>query len=216
MRSKATLRQKKKTHSSPPSRFFSPHPLTHPIKGAGGRLRKPDYDKVPTACFVQPPLAACGLTEEEGAARVERALNGAAVDGEGKASSSSSPTPSYDIFVSKFRPMRNTLSGRNESTLMKMIVDSATDEVVGCHMVRYFFISIFFFNLFSSFFFSLRKRNLKKTLQVGPDAPEIMQGIAVAMRCRARKADFDGTVGIHPSAAEEFVTMRTRTRRVGK
>ena len=60
-----------------------------------------------------------------------------------------------------------------------------------------------------------RKQNTKQNGQVGPDAPEIMQGIAVAMRCRARKADFDGTVGIHPSAAEEFVTMRTRTRKVG-
>ena len=113
-----------------------PHPSSSPPltqkTGAGGRLKKPDYDRVPTACFVQPPLASCGLTEEEVAARVEAAKDGD--DGKGKASSS--PSPSFDVFVSKFRPMRNTLSGRNESTLMKMIVDSATDEVVGCHMVR--------------------------------------------------------------------------------
>ena len=79
--------------------------------------------------------------------------------------------------------MKNTLSGRDEQTLMKLIVQSATGEVVGAHMV-------------------------------GPDAPEIMQGISIAMKCGARKADFDATVGIHPSAAEEFVTMRTPTRTV--
>ena len=111
--------------SSPPLLLPSSYKKT----GAGGRLKKPDYDRVPTACFVQPPLASCGLTEEEVAARVEAAKDGD--DGKGKASSS--PSPSFDVFVSKFRPMRNTLSGRNESTLMKMIVDSATDE---CHMVR--------------------------------------------------------------------------------
>ena len=78
---------------------------------------------------MQPPLASCGLTEEEAAARVEAAADGGSKE-------KASPSPSFDVFVSKFRPMRNTLSGRNESTLMKMIVDSATDEVVGCHMVR--------------------------------------------------------------------------------
>lgn len=190
--------------------------LLHILKtiGAGGRLKKPDYDRVPTACFVQPPLAACGLTEEEAAARVEAAAKDD--DGNGNGNGGDKASPSFDVFVSKFRPMRNTLSGRNESTFMKMIVDAATDEVVGCHMVR-FFVEYFLF-LFFHFCFSYvqkKKTQKKKTFQVGPDAPEIMQGIAVAMRCRARKADFDGTVGIHPSAAEEFVTMRTRTRKVG-
>jgi glutathione reductase (NADPH) len=128
----------------------------------GARLTRPSYSKIATACFVQPPLAACGLTEEAAIARLAGPV---------------------DIYVSAFKPMRNTLSGRDERTLMKLVVDGETDEVVGAHMV-------------------------------GPDAPEIMQGIAIAMRCGARKADFDGTVGIHPSAAEEFVTMRTRARRV--
>ena len=111
---------------------FPPPPPSKKHKGAGGRLKKPDYENVPTACFVQPPLAACGLTEEEVTARVESSSS----EGDGGEKASSSSSQSYDIFVSKFRPMRNTLSGRNEATLMKMIVDSATDEVVGCHMVR--------------------------------------------------------------------------------
>jgi glutathione reductase (NADPH) len=74
--------------------------------------------------------------------------------------------------------MKNTLSGRQEQTYMKLVVSSATDKVVGAHMM-------------------------------GPDAAEIMQGIAIAVKMGATKADFDAVVGIHPSAAEEFVTMRT-------
>jgi glutathione reductase (NADPH) len=74
--------------------------------------------------------------------------------------------------------MKHTLSGRDERTLMKLIVDDDTDRVVGVHMV-------------------------------GPDAGEIVQGIAIALKCGATKAQFDATVGIHPTAAEEFVTLRT-------
>ena len=74
--------------------------------------------------------------------------------------------------------MKNTLSGRQEQTYMTLVVSSATDKVVGVHMM-------------------------------GPDAAEIMQGIAIAVKMGATKADFDAVVGIHPSAAEEFVTMRT-------
>jgi glutathione reductase (NADPH) len=81
------------------------------------------------------------------------------------------------IFISRFRPMKHTLSGRDERTMMKLIVDKATDKVLGCHMV-------------------------------GDDAPEIIQGLAVALKCGATKAQFDATIGIHPTAAEEFVTMR--------
>lgn len=88
-----------------------------------------------------------------------------------------------DVYVSRFRPMRNTLSGRDEKTLMKMIVHVPTDIVVGCHMV-------------------------------GPDAAEIMQGLGVALKCKATKAQFDSTVGIHPSAAEEWVTMSAPARRI--
>ncbi|HET8709968.1 MAG TPA: glutathione-disulfide reductase [Spongiibacteraceae bacterium] len=47
---------------------------------------------------------------------------------------------------------------------------------------------------------------------VGPDAAELIQGLAVAMSAGATKAHFDATLGIHPSAAEEFVTMRTAAR----
>lgn len=128
----------------------------------GNRPTMPVHEKIASAVFIKPPLATCGLTEQQAQARL---------------------TGDIDVFVSKFKPMKNTLSGRDEKTLMKLIVKVDTDEVVGCHMV-------------------------------GDDAPEIMQGIAVAMKCNATKAQFDATVGIHPTAAEELVTMRQRTRRI--
>ena len=78
--------------------------------------------------------------------------------------------------------MKNTLSGRDERTLMKLVVDARSDRVLGCHML-------------------------------GPDAPEIIQGVAIAVKCGATKRQFDQTVGIHPSAAEEFVTMREKAVR---
>jgi glutathione reductase (NADPH) len=84
-----------------------------------------------------------------------------------------------DVYASRFRPLKHTLSGRDESTMMKTIVDAETDRVVGCHMV-------------------------------GADAPEIIQGLAIALKCGATKAHFDQTIGIHPTAAEEFVTMREK------
>ncbi len=113
-----------------------------------------DYANIPSAVFSQPPVSVVGLTEAE--ARENHKVR---------------------IFVSRFRPMKHTLSGRKEYTMMKMIVDKDTDKVLGCHMV-------------------------------GDDAPEIIQGLAVALKCGATKAQFDSTVGIHPTAAEEFVTMR--------
>ena len=79
--------------------------------------------------------------------------------------------------------MRNTLSGREERTFMKMLVHIDTDRVIGCHMV-------------------------------GPDAAEMMQGLGIALKCGATKAMFDSTVGIHPSAAEEWVTMSAPARQV--
>ena len=82
-----------------------------------------------------------------------------------------------DVYRSSFRPMKHTLTGRDETTMMKLIVERATDRVLGCHMV-------------------------------GPDAREITQGLAIALKCGATKAQFDATIGIHPTAAEEFVTMR--------
>ena len=87
------------------------------------------------------------------------------------------------VYTSSFNPMKNSISKRQEKTVMKLVVDSETDKVLGASMC-------------------------------GPDAPEIIQGMAVALKCGATKATFDSTVGIHPSAAEEFVTMRTLTRRV--
>ena len=85
------------------------------------------------------------------------------------------------IFQSDFRPMKHTLSGRDERSLMKLIVEAASDRVVGLHMV-------------------------------GPDAGEIVQGMAIAIQMGATKADFDRTIGIHPTAAEEFVTLREPVR----
>lgn len=118
--------------------------------------------QIPSAVFCQPPLATVGMTEEEAVQKLSGEL---------------------DIYVSKFRPMKNTLTGRDEKTFMKMIVHVPSDKVVGCHMV-------------------------------GPDGPEIMQGLGVALKCGATKAQFDSTVGIHPSAAEEWVTMSTPARRI--
>ena len=119
-----------------------------------------DHGDVPSAVFSQPPIGTVGLTEEE--ARREF--------GE------------IDIYSARFKPMKNTLSGRDERTFMKLVVDARSDRVLGCHML-------------------------------GPDAPEIIQGLAVAVKCGATKRQFDQTVGIHPSAAEEFVTMREKTIR---
>jgi glutathione reductase (NADPH) len=120
-----------------------------------GRPTKPDHRDVPKAVFSQPTVGTVGLSEAE--AREEYAK--------------------VDIYRSSFRPMRHTLTGRDEKTLMKLVVDRASDRVVGLHMV-------------------------------GPEAGEIVQGFAVAIKCGATKADFDATIGIHPTAAEEFVTMR--------
>ncbi len=118
--------------------------------------KKVDYDNIPTAVFSQPNIGTVGLTEAQALAKYPADL---------------------DIYKADFRPMKNTLSGSHERTLMKMIVVRSTDKVVGMHMV-------------------------------GPDAGEIIQGFAVAMRAGATKAIFDRTIGIHPTAAEEFVTMR--------
>ena len=122
----------------------------------GNESRIMNYEVIPTAVFCQPNIGTVGLTEE---AAVEQGL-------------------SVSVFRSEFRPMKHTLSGRDERTLMKLIVDTASDRVIGLHMV-------------------------------GPDAGEICQGMAVAMKAGATKAHFDSTIGIHPTAAEEFVTMRT-------
>ena len=120
-----------------------------------GQSDSPDYADVPSAVFSQPPVGSVGLTEEQARKRYEKVL----------------------VYRSKFRALKHTLTGRDEQTLMKLLVDAATDRVVGVHMV-------------------------------GADAGEIIQGFAVALKCGATKAKFDATIGIHPTAAEEFVTMR--------
>ncbi|MCJ8299570.1 MAG: glutathione-disulfide reductase [Pseudomonadales bacterium] len=118
-----------------------------------------DYDLIATAVFCQPNIGTVGLSEEQ--AREQYS--------------------DIDVYVSDFRAMKHTLSGSDERTLMKLIVDKATDKVLGVHMV-------------------------------GPDSGEIIQGIAIALKAGATKAVFDSTIGIHPTAAEEFVTMRSATR----
>jgi glutathione reductase (NADPH) len=121
------------------------------------KIRQVDYENIPTAVFSQPNIGTVGLSEA--AARAQY-------------------PDDIDIYKSVFKPMKNTLSGSNEKTMMKMIVVRSSDKVVGMHMV-------------------------------GQEAGEIIQGMAVAMRAGATKAIFDSTIGIHPTAAEEFVTMRT-------
>jgi glutathione reductase (NADPH) len=121
----------------------------------GGGEAGVDYAFVPTAVFSQPALGTVGLTEEEARERF----------GEVR------------IYKSTFTPLRHTLTGAPEKTFMKLVVDGASDRVVGVHMI-------------------------------GADAGEIIQGMAVALRAGATKHTFDTTIGIHPTAAEEFVTMR--------
>ena len=127
----------------------------------GGHPRAISLKNVPSAVFSSPPIASVGMTEDEAAAL-------------GPA----------DIYVTRFTPMRHTLTGRRRRTLMKLVVDQASGRVLGAHML-------------------------------GEDSPEIMQGLAIAIVNGATKADFDRTIGIHPTAAEEFVTLRTRTRVAG-
>jgi glutathione reductase (NADPH) len=124
-----------------------------PVPGRTGRTMS--YELIPTAVFTHPSVGTVGMTEAE--ARQEFSA--------------------VSVYRSEFKALKHTLSGSAERTLMKLVVDTATDRVVGLHMV-------------------------------GPDAGEIVQGFAVAMKAGATKSDFDRTIGIHPTAAEEFVTMR--------
>ncbi|KIZ07910.1 glutathione reductase (NADPH) [Monoraphidium neglectum] len=126
-----------------------------------GEPTKPDYDAVPSAVFSWPNIATVGLTEAEAEKRYG----------------------AIDVYTSSFRPMRNTVSGSPIRSFMKLVVDAASQRVVGAHMV-------------------------------GDDSAEIMQGFAVAVKVGVTKQQLDSTVGIHPTAAEEFVTMRSVTRQV--
>ena len=121
--------------------------------GSGGT--PVDYDCVPNAVFSHPPIAGVGLTESQARERYG----------------------TIKTFTSDFRAMKNVLAGRNERSLYKLVVDEASERVVGIHMI-------------------------------GPDAPEILQAAAIAVKAGLKKADFDATVALHPTMAEELVLMR--------
>ena len=121
----------------------------------GDKPAQVDYGCIPSAVFSHPPLAGVGLTEGEARNRLG----------------------SVKVYTSDFRAMKNVLAGRNERSLYKLVVDGATDEIVGLHMI-------------------------------GPDAPEILQAAAIAVKARLKKADFDATIALHPTMSEELVLMR--------
>jgi glutathione reductase (NADPH) len=123
----------------------------------GNKPTAVDHELVPTAVFSTPELGTVGLPEEAARERY----------------------PKLDVYKARFKPLRNTLSGRDERMLMKLLVDGDSDRVVGCHVL-------------------------------GADAAEIVQMAAIAMRMGAKKSDFDATMALHPSAAEELVTMREK------
>ena len=123
----------------------------------GGTPVSPEHDAIPTAVFSQPPIGTVGLSESDAREKY----------GE------------IDVYTSDFRPMKHTLGGSEERAFTKLIVDSATDVVVGAHMI-------------------------------GLDSAEIIQGIGIAVKAGLTKAQFDSTVAVHPSSAEEFVLMRNK------
>jgi glutathione reductase (NADPH) len=123
----------------------------------GGTPTPVDHDDVPTAVFSNPTIATVGLSEERARERCGK----------------------VDIYKTAFRSLKHTMGHSEERIFMKLVVDGATQRVVGAHML-------------------------------GPDAGEIIQGIAIAVKLGATKAQFDATLGIHPTAAEEFVTMREK------
>jgi glutathione reductase (NADPH) len=115
----------------------------------------PYHENVPAAVFSQPSIGTVGLSEE----------------------TAREHSKEIDVYRSRFRALKHTLTGSDEQTMMKLVVDRSSDRVLGIHMV-------------------------------GPEAGEIIQGFAVAIRCGVTKTQLDSTVGIHPTSAEEFVTMR--------
>lgn len=126
----------------------------------GQAFRKIDYDKIPTGIFTQPPIGTVGMSESEAAAK----------------------NINYAVYKSNFRPMKNSISGRDERTFMKLIVDKDTDKILGFHMF-------------------------------GEDSPEIIQLAGTIMMMGGTKQDLDNTVAVHPSAAEEFVLMKTEAQK---
>jgi glutathione reductase (NADPH) len=129
----------------------------------GNKPTPVDHTNVPTAVFSEPEIGVIGLTEAQARQRCER----------------------LDVYKTTFRPMKATLSGRDTRSFMKLLVDGASDRVVGCHIV-------------------------------GPDAGELIQLIGVAVKMGATKADFDATMAVHPTAAEELVTMREKAVSYGR
>jgi glutathione reductase (NADPH) len=123
----------------------------------GGTPTPVDHDNVPTAVFSHPNIGTVGLGEQKAAERYGK----------------------VDIYKASFRSLKHTMGASEEKIFMKLVVDAASQKVVGAHMI-------------------------------GPDAGEIIQGIAIAVKMGATKAQFDATLGIHPTAAEEFVTMRDK------
>lgn len=123
----------------------------------GGKRIAVDYTNIPTAVFSEPECGVVGLTEAEAVERF----------------------PKVDIYKTTFRPMKATLSGRDTRMLMKLVVDGASNRVLGCHIV-------------------------------GEGAAEMIQAVAIAVKMKATKADFDATMALHPTAAEELVTMREK------
>ena len=122
----------------------------------GNKPTAVDHANVPTAVFSEPEVGVVGLTEAQAQARFDK----------------------VDIYRTMFRPLKATLSGRNTTVLLKLVVDGATDRVLGCHIVS-------------------------------PDAGEMIQLVGIAVKMGATKADFDATMAVHPTVAEELVTMRT-------
>ncbi len=124
----------------------------------GGVPTPVDHESVPTTVFAHPNLATVGLSEEKARERYGK----------------------VDIYKTAFRSLKHTMGRSEEKIFMKLVVDAASQRVVGAHML-------------------------------GPDAGEVIQGIAIAIKLGATKAQFDATVGIHPTAAEEFVTLREKS-----
>jgi glutathione reductase (NADPH) len=127
----------------------------------GGKPTKVDHTYVPTAVFSEPELGTVGLTQAQAEAGY----------------------PQVDVYKAMFRPMKATLSGRDTTMLFKLLVDAATDRVLGCHVV-------------------------------GEGAAEMIQLVGVAIKMGATKADLDATMAVHPTAAEELVTMRQPAERL--
>jgi glutathione reductase (NADPH) len=130
------------------------HTLADRLFGPGAAPLR--YDTIGSTVFGTPELGTVGLTEKEALERFKK----------------------VDIFKTNFRPLKATVSGSSERTIMKLVVDGATQRIVGAHIL-------------------------------GGEAAEMIQLVAVAMTMGATKADFDATVAVHPTAAEELVTMRS-------